>query len=118
MSSIFAKLFSGFSVHIYIYIYIYIFVFFEGGEGTPLKVAGGRPRRLRDDFVPIFDGFWPPFGEPRGSLWGSFGRQSLKMERLCRFFGAFFGASKKGAKKLATVVKKEPFLEAVDMAQV
>ena len=33
------------------------------------KVAGGRPRRLRDDFVMIFGGFWP-FGEPRGTLWG------------------------------------------------
>ena len=66
----------------------------------------------------IFDGFWPPLGEPRGSLWGSFGRQSLKMERLCRFFGAFFGASKKGAKKLPKVVNKGAFLEVVDMAQV
>ena len=54
------------------------------------KVAGGRPRRLRDDFVTIFDGFWPPFGEPRGSLWGSFGRQSLQMERLCRRFRCLF----------------------------
>ncbi len=29
------------------------------------RVAGGRPRRLRDDFVNIFDGFGPPFGDPR-----------------------------------------------------
>ncbi len=35
---------------------------------TPLKVAGGRPRRLRDDFVTIFGGLWPPFWEPQGSL--------------------------------------------------
>ncbi len=83
-----------------------------------MKVAGGRPRRLRDDFVMILDGIWPPFGEPRGSLWGSFGRQSLKMERLCCFFCVCFGASKKGAKQLPKVVKKGAFLEAVDMAQV
>ncbi len=66
----------------------------------------------------IFDGFWPALGEPWGSLWASFGRQSLKMERLCRFLGAFFGASKNGAKKLPKVTKTCAFLEAVDMAQV
>ena len=49
----------------------------------PLKVAGGRPQRLRDDFVPIFDGFWPPFGEPRGSLWGHLGARVSNLERLC-----------------------------------
>ncbi len=49
-------------------------------------------------FAMIFEGFGPPLGEPRGSLWGSFGRQSLQMERLCNLFGALFGASKKGAK--------------------
>ncbi len=47
------------------------------------KVASGRPRWLRDDFVTIFGGFGPPFGEPRGALWGAFGRHSLEMERLC-----------------------------------
>ena len=51
--------------------------------GTPLKVGGGRPRWLTDDSVTIFDGFWPPFGEPRGALWGAFGRHSLEMDRLC-----------------------------------
>ncbi len=58
-------------------------------EGDPLRdhffrseVAGGRPRRLRDDFVTILGGFGPPFGESRGALWGAFGRHSLQMERL------------------------------------
>ncbi len=40
----------------------------------PIKVAGGRPRRLRDDFGTIFVGFGSPFGVPRGALWGSFWR--------------------------------------------
>ncbi len=35
------------------------------------------------------------FGEPGGSLWGSFGRQSPKMGRLCRCFGGSFSAYKK-----------------------
>ncbi len=42
-------------------------------EGTPLKVADGRPRRLGDDFVMIFDRFGSALGGPRrgtlGVLW-------------------------------------------------
>ena len=66
-------------------------------EGDPLRdhflrseVAGGRPRRLRDDFVTILGGFGLPFGEPRGALWGAFGRHSLQMERLFGFVRCFF----------------------------
>ena len=40
--------------------------------GTPLKVAAGHPRRLRDDFATIFDRFGSPLGDPGGALWGSF----------------------------------------------
>ena len=43
--------------------------------GTPLrdnflrsKVAGGRPRRLRDDFVMMFDGFLPASGAQNGAF--------------------------------------------------
>ena len=53
-------------------IFRWIFGVFWGS--TPLKVAGGRPRQLRDDFGTIFVGFWFPFGVPGGALWGSFWR--------------------------------------------
>ena len=73
-------------------------------EGVPLRdhflrseVAGGRPRRPRGDFVSIFSGFGPPFGDPRGALWGAFGRQSLQMERLCCSLWCFFRGSIFGA---------------------
>ena len=42
-----------------------------GGEGIPSgrsEVAGGSPRRLRDDFLTIFDGFGSPFGGHFGSI--------------------------------------------------
>ncbi len=64
----------------------------EGGgvlRRAPLK-AGGSPRRLRDDFGMIFDGFWSPFGEPRGPLWGSFGRQSLQLGAFMSILRCFF----------------------------
>ncbi len=92
-----------------------------GGEGGPRRApltAGGSPRRLRDDLGTIFDGFWPPFGEPRGALRGPFGRQSLQPGAFMSFFVLFWGASKKGPKKLPNVIRKGAFLEAVDMAQV
>ena len=40
--------------------------------GGPLKVAGGRPRRLGEYFVMIVDGFGSALGVPGGALWGSF----------------------------------------------
>ena len=87
------------------------------GGGVPLT-AGGSPGRLRDDFGMIFDGFWPPFGEPRGALWGSFGRQSLQHGAFMSIFRCFFGVSKKESKKVPKVGKKGAFVEVVDMAQV
>ena len=54
--------------------------------GTPLRdhflrprCAHGPPRRPRDAFLMIFDGFWAPFWEPRGSFFGfrRFFRHSL-----------------------------------------
>ena len=57
--------------------------------GTPLKVAGGCPRRLRDDFGTIFDAFCPPLGEPRGSLWGHLGARVSKWSVYVDFFRCF-----------------------------
>ncbi len=48
----------------------------------------------------ICDGFGPPFWEPRGSLWGSFGRQSLQpgaCMSIFRFFLVRLKTSEKGA---------------------
>ena len=66
--------------------------------GVPLTAAGS-PRRLRDDFGMIFDGFRSPFGEPRGSLWGSFGRQSLQPGAFMSIFRCFFWCLKKRVEK-------------------
>ena len=45
------------------------------------------------------------FGEPWGSLLGSFERQSLKMERVCCFVPCFVGASKKGLSEVMANLK-------------
>ena len=66
----------------------------------------------------FFEGFWSPFGDPFGHLFGTFGQLFLFEERLCYFFCVFFGASKKGAKKLPKVLQKGYFFEVLDMAQV
>ncbi len=75
-----------------------------------LLPAGGSPRRLRDDFFMIFAGFWYPFGEPGGTLWGSFGRQSFTMERLWTIFRCFFsGASKRSGEATKSHPKRSLF---------
>ena len=73
--------------------------------GTPLrdhfltsKVAGGRPRRLRDDFATIFYGFGSPFGVPGWALWGSFWRMFFETDLFKVFFSDIFVDSEKGVK--------------------
>ncbi len=76
-------------------------IFVTFGAGVPRRAsltAGLNPRQLRDDFGTIFDGVWPPFGEPRAPLRGSFGARISNLERLRRFCCDFLGASKKGPK--------------------
>ena len=57
-------------------------------------------------------------GSPGDHFGGHLGARVSNLERLCRFFGVFFGASKTGGKKVPKVIPKGAFLEAVDMAQV
>ncbi len=59
--------------------------------GYPLKFAGRHPRRLRDDFVTIFDGFGLPFGVLGGALWGYFGRMFCEMDLFYIFYSYFVG---------------------------
>ena len=66
----------------------------------------------------FFDDFRLHLGTLGGHFGGHFGARVSNLERLCRFFDVFFGASKKGAKQLPKVIKKGAFWEAVDMAQV
>ena len=88
-----------------------------GCQGPP-KVTCRHPGRLRDDFLMIFDGFGLPLGSPGEHFGGHLGARISHLTRLCQFFGVFFGASEKGAKKVPNVLQKGAFLEAVDMAQV
>ena len=65
--------------------------------GTPLrdhfltsKVAGGRPRWLRDDFVTFFYGFGYPFGVPYGHSGGHFGAFFFETDLFKVFFSDLF----------------------------
>ena len=89
---------------VYVFLRAFGCVFGTFVEGGVPITAGGSPGRLRDDFGMIFDGFWSPFGEPRGALWGSFGRQSLQPGAFMSIFRCFVGVSKKGSKKVSKVV--------------
>ena len=62
--------------------------------------------------------FGPLLGSPGDHFGGHLGARVSKWSVYVDFFCVFFGASKKGTKKLPTVVKKGAFLEAIDMAQV
>ena len=78
--------------------------------GTPLKLAGRHPRRLRDDLVMIFDGIRPPLGEPWGSLWGVIlGARVSTWGVYVDLSVLFVGASKKERKSYQKSSKKEPF---------
>ncbi len=57
-------------------------------------------------------------GSPGEHFGGYLGARVSNLERLCRFFGVFFGGSKKAAKNVPNVIPKGAFLEVVDMAQV
>ena len=59
------------------------------------KVAGGRPRRLRDDFSTIFDGFGSPFGVPGWALWGSFWRMFFETDLFKVMFSDLWGLPQK-----------------------
>ena len=53
--------------------------------GTPLKVAGRHPRRLKYDFVTILYRFGSPFGVPGGALWEQFWRMFFETDlfKIC-----------------------------------
>ncbi len=72
------------------------------------KVVGGRPRRLRDDFVMIlvdFDLLWGSPGDHFGEHLGA----RVSTWSVYVFFCVVFGVSKKGAKQMPKVIKKSPF---------
>ena len=61
---------------------------------TPLKVASGRPRRLGDDFVMIFDRFGSAFGVPEGH----FGDFFVEADIFKAIRSDMFSDSEKGVK--------------------
>ncbi len=89
-----------------------------GGGGTPLKVAGRHPRRLRDDFVTIVDGFWYPFGSPGDHFGGHLGARVSKWSVYVDFSVLFLVPLKKERNSYQKSSKKRAFFEAADMAQV
>ena len=98
--------------------FMVILVTFGGGlGGYPLRPVGAHggsetiSGRLLMDFGLLV-------GSPGDHFGGHLGARVSNLDRLCRFFGVFFCASKKGPKKLPKVIQKGAFLEAVDMAQV
>ena len=64
----------------------------------PLKVPGWHPKRLRDNFVTIFDRFGSPFGVPGGALWGSCWRILFETYFSTAHVSVFFSDSEKGVK--------------------
>ncbi len=74
---------------------------------APLWLSRGpkrAPKAAQRRFCDILLGFLVSFGEPRGALWGSFGRQSLQPGAFMSIFRCFCGVSKKGSKKVPKVV--------------
>ncbi len=72
-----------------------LLIFGRIGWGYPLEVTCRHPRRLRDDFVMIFDGFGPPFGVPGGALWDHFGACFVKWSLSNQFLELFCRTLKK-----------------------
>ncbi len=75
-------------------VFVQSILFFFGGE-PPLKVAGGRPWRLRDYFGTIFVGCWSPLGVPRGALWGSCWRMFCEIDPFKYLFRVILSDSEK-----------------------
>ena len=81
---------------------------------SPVSAHGGSETILHRFLMD----FGPLLGSPGDHFGGHLGARVSKWSVYGRFFLCFFGASKKGVKKLPKVVSKGAFLEAVDMAQV
>jgi hypothetical protein len=65
-----------------------------GCQGPP-KVTCRHPRRLRDDFLMIFDGFGSPFRGPGGALWGTFWCMFCEMYIFSQIVRGIFGLWKR-----------------------
>ena len=68
--------------------------------GTPLKVAAGHPRRLRDDFATICYGFGSPFGGHSGPVWSQAGTMPAKVATQTPKKGVWREVQNQGPKKV------------------